>query len=148
MAKHLLIATDGSELADRAVAYAIDLAKTMNAKATAVTVSEIWSPVDVANQIRAGRIGAIEDFEAHAAEAANAILAKVTEKASQAGVTVATKHVADSRPADGILKAAETEKCDLIVMSSHGRRGLSELMLGSQAHEVVSRSSVPVLICK
>ena len=88
MAKHLLIATDGSELADRAVAYAIDLAKTMNAKATAVTVSEIWSPVDVANQIRAGRIGAIEDFEAHAAEAANAILAKVTEKASQAGVTV------------------------------------------------------------
>lgn len=148
MAKHILVATDGSQLADNAVTYALDLAKSTNSKVTAVTVTELWSPLDISSKVQAGHLKAIDDFEKHAAENAEKIFEHVRELAAASGVKINTKHIPDSHPADGILKARESENCDLIVMSSHGRRGLSQLVLGSQAHEVLSRSKVPVLICK
>ena len=148
MSKHILVATDGSELAGKAVHYALDLAKTMKAKLTVVNVSESWSPLDIANKVQAGHLKAISDFEKQASDNAMLIFRDVINTGQGAGVTIHTKHVADSRPADGILQAAKDENCDLIVMSSHGRRGISEMFLGSQAHEVLSRSKIPVLICK
>ena len=91
---------------------------------------------------------AVSEFEEHAAEAAAKILKHATDIAHRKGVIVTTHHIADALPADGILDAAQKDGCDLIVMASHGRRGISKLILGSQAQEVLSRSSVPVLICK
>ena len=148
MPKHILIATDGSILADKALVYALDLAKPLDAKVTVVTVSETWSPLDIANKVQAGHMKAVSEFEERAAEEAAKILKHATGIAHDKGVIVATHHIADALPADGILEAAQKDACDLIVMASHGRRGISKLVLGSQAHEVLSRSPVPVLICK
>ncbi len=148
MSKHILVATDGSQLAGKAVSYALDLAKTMQAKLTAVNVTEAWSPLEMSTQVRGGNYNAVDDFEKHAADHAIEVFKGVINAGQGEGLTIHTKHIADSRPADGILKAAEEEQCDLIVMSSHGRRGLSEMVMGSQAHEVLSRSKIPVLICK
>jgi nucleotide-binding universal stress UspA family protein len=68
--------------------------------------------------------------------------------AESQGVAVKTVHVADERPADGITKTAADKHCDLIVMASHGRRGISRLMLGSVAMEVVTHSTIPTLIIR
>jgi nucleotide-binding universal stress UspA family protein len=64
------------------------------------------------------------------------------------GVACETMHVKDQHPADGIVATAKAKGCDLIVMASHGRRGLQKVMLGSQANKVLAYSSIPVLICK
>lgn len=148
MAKHILAATDGSPLADKALIYAVDLAKKLQAKVTAVTVSELWSPLEIATKVESGQWRAIEEFEKHAAEHARKVLEHAQQVARTQGTTVETLHVKDAHPAEGILKATETLGADLVVIASHGRRGLSKLLLGSQAQEILSLSKVPVLICK
>ena len=148
MTQHILVATDGSELADKAVIYAVELAAELSAQVTAVTVSESWSPLNIGRKDRIGQLQAIAEFEGRAAEAAEKILSQVRELASHNKVKIKTIHISDVRPAEGIIRVTEDEGCDLIVMASHGRRGVSRLLLGSQAQEVLSNSKVPVLICK
>lgn len=145
MYKHLLIATDGTSVGQKAVEQGLQLAKEINAKVTAVTVTEIWSALDVA-----GRDGLIkiEKYEAAASEAAQAILTAFSAAAKEAGVAFKTIHVPDSSPSDGIVHTAEHEGCDLIVMASHGRRGINKLLLGSQAQSVIAHAKIPVLICR
>lgn len=145
MYKHLLIATDGSELARKAVEQGLALAKALTAKATAVTVTESW--VTVVSGEMAMSFPIDEYDKGCAANAAN-ILAVVTELAHQTGVACDTLHVKDRSPADGIIETAKERGCDLIVMSSHGRRGIKRLLLGSQSNQVVTHSTVPVLICR
>jgi nucleotide-binding universal stress UspA family protein len=144
MYEHILIATDGSELAGRAVAAGIGLAKTLNARVTIVTVTEPWSAMVIGEP---ALVFPVEDYEKAAAENASRILANVASLAKDAGVACATKHVSDF-PAEGIVATAKNMGCDLIVMASHGRRGLSKLILGSQATRVLALSTVPVLICR
>jgi nucleotide-binding universal stress UspA family protein len=90
----------------------------------------------------------VADFDESVAAAANRILWRVTETAKKIGVTCASVHVKDRHPAEGIIEAAKERGCDLIVMASHGRRGISKLLLGSQATEVVTLSPVAVLVCR
>jgi nucleotide-binding universal stress UspA family protein len=87
-----------------------------------------------------------EDYEKAVAANAAEILSKAREAASTTSVTCTTIHVKERHPAEGILETAKARSCDLIVMASHGRRGLIRLMLGSQAHNVVTNSTIPVLI--
>src|SRR5262245_9992335 len=89
----------------------------------------------------------IEEYEKAAAEGAAEILAKVRAEAETVALVCETVHV-NSFPAEGILATAKGKDCDLIVMASHGRRGVARLLLGSQAVEVLTLSSVPVLICR
>jgi nucleotide-binding universal stress UspA family protein len=144
MYKHILIATDGSELAGRAVTAGLELAGTLGAKVTAVTATEPWPAM-------AGGEPAlsfpIEDYERAAAEHAARVLSGVSEAARKAGVACETLHVNDF-PAEGIVETAKARGCDLIAMASHGRRGLSKLILGSQASRVLALSTVPVLVCR
>ena len=79
---------------------------------------------------------------------ANKILDAASAKAQAAGLTIRTRHVAESPPAEGIIEAATEDNCDLIVMSSHGRRGVQRLMLGSQTAEVVTTTKIPVLVVR
>jgi nucleotide-binding universal stress UspA family protein len=146
MTKHILVATDGSDLAGKAVAYAVDLAKSLGAKLTAVTMSESWSTIDIAKKAQTGHFKAIEEFEKHATDIANKILKDTSDIAQRSGAQIATLHLPDENPAAGIVQAAEKQGCDLIVMASHERRDLSKLVLGSQAQEVMSLSKTPVLI--
>lgn len=145
MYKHLLIATDGSELAQIAVAQGFALAKAVNAKVTIVTVSEPWTlaaPAEVAI------VYPVEDYERAAAANASKILADASAACAKLQITCDTVHVKEEFPAEGIVETARARGCDLIVMASHGHRGLMRLVLGSQAHRVVTQSTTSVLICR
>ena len=148
MYKKILIPTDGSELADKGVAHGLDLAKAVGASAVLVSVTEIWSGLDMASKVEQGKDNPIELFETAAEQAANSILAKAAASAKAAGVAAETVHVRDREPAVGIMETAELQDCDLIVMASHGRRGLGRMLLGSQTAEVLAFSKVPVLVLR
>lgn len=145
MYKRIVIATDGSELAGKAVHQGLALAKTLGASALAVHVTPSWSSVAIGEVVVALPP---ENYDTLAAEGATAILDEVAKQARAAGVPCETFHVRDNLPAAGIIWAAAQGQADLIVMSSHGRSGIARLLLGSEANEVVSKSTIPVLICR
>jgi nucleotide-binding universal stress UspA family protein len=145
MFKHILIATDGSELAQKAVGQGLEMAKAMNARVTGLYVTEPWvavAPGEVAMAFP------IKDYDDSVAANARQILSAVASEATAIGVACDTIHVKDQFPAEGIIETAEKQGCDLIVMASHGRRGLMRFLLGSQAIKVLTNSAVPVLVCR
>jgi nucleotide-binding universal stress UspA family protein len=148
MYKHILIATDGSELAQKAEAAALELAKALGAKVTAVTVTEPWESLSMAALAESGIPNPVADYEEQMSAAAQRVLFGVSEAAKKAGVACTTLHMKDMHPAEGIIQAAKDRGCDAIVMASHGRRAISRLLLGSQANKVVTLSTVPVLVCR
>ncbi|MGE0628841.1 MAG: universal stress protein [Hyphomicrobiaceae bacterium] len=145
MFKTILIATDGSEVGDKAVVQGVEVAKGLAAKLTIVKVTEMWSAVDIAGRDALTRI---ENYETAASDAAKKILANAADVAKKAGVECKTLHVPDMLPADGIIDAANRIGADLIVMGSHGRRGINRLLLGSQAHNVLNQAKITVMICR
>jgi len=149
MYKHILIATDGSELAARGLEHGLALAKIVKAAVTIVTVTDnqLPSAYEVAFNARRG-MNPLEEHRAAEDEAARKILQAAAAKAEAAGVEARTIHVAERHPAEGIVEAAREHKADLIVMSSHGRRGVRRLMLGSQTAEVVTSTTIPVLVVR
>jgi nucleotide-binding universal stress UspA family protein len=148
MYKHVLIATDGSELATKALEHGLALAKRDNAQITVLTVTEPWLPLDVAHEVRQGRPDPVGHFEEIATVAAKRVLDSAVQRANAHGVACNVIHVKDQHPAEGIVTVAKDKGCDLIVMASHGRRGMSRLLLGSQAHEVLTHCTVPALIVR
>ena len=146
MYKNILIATDGSDLAGKAVTHGLALAKKMDAKVTIVTVTEIWSAREMAAKMEQGSRNPIEDFEKRAEEAAGKIMEAAKARAAEHGLACETVHVPDQHPAEGIIETAKDKGCDLIVMASHGYRSVKRFLLGSVANEVVTHSSIPVLI--
>src|SRR5262249_19687664 len=145
MFTHLLIATDGSTLAAKAETIGLKLAKDIGARVTVLTATEPYlamtmgepSPFDFP----------IKDFVKAAARHVAQILARVGEQAATLQVTCETVHVTDF-PSEAIIETAKSKGCDLIVMASHGRRGLQGVVLGSQAQRVITLSPVPVLVCR
>ena len=146
MYKHILISTDGSEVARKGVDHGLSLAKSVGAKVTIVTVTErfpiypgpdwIPGPTEMA------------DYDARQKEWAVKVLAYVKAAADRLGVDAETIHVAEAQPAEAIITTATKRQCNLIVMASHGRRGLGRLLLGSQTSEVLVGSPVPVLVVR
>lgn len=145
MYKNIFIATDGSELATKAVTHGLALAKAVGAKVTIATVSEPWT-ASVSGEFAVAF--PIDEYEKACEARAESVLAPARETASKAGVACETVHVKDHFPAEGIFETAKARGCDLIVMASHGRSGISRLLLGSQANKVVTMSTLPVLICR
>ena len=150
MYKHILIGTDGSELGDRAVAHGLALAKTVQAQVTVVTVTETWSAVDLVLEVSEHRHNPnpLRQFQEMAADVAKHILDAAAAKAKDEGVACKVVHVANRHAAEGIIETAEKTGADLIVMASHGRRGINRLLLGSQAYEVLTHCKVPALIVR
>ncbi|MEO9341031.1 universal stress protein [Mesorhizobium sp. SB112] len=149
MYTHILISTDGSDVAQRGVDHGLSLAKSLMAKVTVITVSEPF-PFH-ASAAGAGWVPLPEDipgYDEGQKKAADRLLATVREAAAKIGVSVDVLHVPDARPAEAIVETAKTEGCSLIVMASHGRRGLGRLLLGSQTAEVLAHSPVPVLVVR
>jgi nucleotide-binding universal stress UspA family protein len=141
--KHLLIPTDGSELSERAIRYGVEFAKHIGARISFLTVTEPFHTISLkADQVE----DTPDEYHKHAAQHATHILSKGAEYAQEAGVSHDTMHVEHDHPYQAIIQAAEAKGCDLVVMSSHGRRGLSAAMLGSQTVSVLTHSSVPVLV--
>jgi len=148
MYQHILIATDGSELATKALEHGLALAKRDGARVTIVTVTELWSPFNMAQGAREHRPDPVGQFEAIAAAAAKHILDSAARKAEALGISCNFVHVKDRYPAEGIISTANDAGCDLIVMGSRGQRGMSRLLLGSQAYEVLTHCRVPALIVR
>lgn len=149
MFKSILVATDGSELADKALDAALELARHTGAHVGIVTATD-----PVSSGIGSGGFGAIDAGpilarleEAYSIQAAN-LLAAASHRAKAAGITLETLHLPRRRPADAIIETAAEKGSDLIVMGSHGRRGIDRLLLGSQAAEVLARAAIPVLVVK
>ncbi|WP_430423013.1 universal stress protein [Phenylobacterium sp.] len=144
MYKSILIPTDGSAFATKGVEAGLALAAALGAKAALLMVTE-----DIPTY--AGLDGAafsvaFSDFDTSQAERAAAVLAAAKQMADAAGVAATTHHVSRSQPAEAILATAQGQGCDLIVMASHGHRGVKRLLLGSQTAEVLAHSPTPVLV--
>ena len=145
MFKHILIGTDGSELAQKAVTEGLELARCSGAKVTVINVTEPWvavAPGEIAMAFP------IKEYDESVAANAAQILSAVETQAKALDVACTTLHVKDQFPAEGIVETATQRGCDLIVMSSHGRRGLMRFLLGSQAIKVLTHSTIPVLVCR
>lgn len=148
MYKNILIATDGSELAHRAVRVGLELAKAVGANVSLVTVTERWPIVEVAAQAEMGVKDPIGHFEALAEKGARSTLDAAAEIAKGIGIECAEVHVKDQAPADAIVATSREIGADVIVLASHGRRGIEKMLLGSVANEVLAHSKVPVLIVR
>jgi nucleotide-binding universal stress UspA family protein len=143
MYKHLLIAVDGSELSDKALGQGVGLAKTLGARVTIVHVSLPWSSIAV------GEIAVMfppQEYEANMAAAATQLLERMKKAADAGGIAAAVEHVSDPHPDRAILATAEKYGCDLLVMGSHGRRGIAGLLLGSVTAKTLTHSKIPVLV--
>jgi len=149
MYRKILIATDGSELASKAIDHGIMLAKATGASVIFVTVTEIWSAIEMAaDAVNKTASNSMAKYEEMAAHSAQTILAAAKAAAQSAGIECEAIHVPDRAPAQGIIATAGDQGCDLIVMASHGRRGLNRVVLGSQTVEVLSYSKIPVLVLR
>jgi nucleotide-binding universal stress UspA family protein len=148
MYQRILIATDGSELASKAVAHGIALAKDLKVPVSVVTVTEAWSAFDLGQMSRLGNKNPIAEYEDIATAAANNVLERAAQVAKSQGVACELVHVRDQYPAEGIIATAKDKGCDLIVMASHGHRGIDRLIVGSQANQVLTHSKIPTLIVR
>ena len=147
MYQHLLVATDGSKLSAKAVAHAIVLAKALGAKLTAFYASPGY-PMPIYAEGYHYVPMSRKEYSAICAKEADKILKPVSLEAQQAGLESKSVHVIADAPWEAILAAARRSKCDAIVMASHGRRGVSALLLGSETQKVLTHTKLPVIIVR
>jgi nucleotide-binding universal stress UspA family protein len=148
MYKHILIATDGSELANRGLEQGLALSRQLQAQVSVLTVSEPLNQ-DMANAIRAGGID--DPFTRYDQQIDGMMkerFAQVQQRGREHNIEVNLAHEIDSSPAEAIVRYAKLNGCDLIVMTSHGRRGAQRALLGSQTAEVLSHTTIPVLVVR
>jgi nucleotide-binding universal stress UspA family protein len=149
MFKHILLPTDGSKLSDKAVIQAIEVAKAFGAKLTAVHIVGSYQPVLAGEGFEMPGVQALKKrFEEEEAGRAKKILSSVKDAAKTAGVKCDVIVATSDTPYEMIIDQATRFKCDLIVMASHGRRGLQGVLLGSETQKVLTHSKIPVLVCR
>ncbi len=148
MYKHILVATDGSKLSLKAVKSATRLAAAVGARLSALYVMPEYMPPVYGEATMYVAVASPRRFKQVVEKDAAAALSAVDEAAEGAGVRFTAVRATDAQPWNAIVKVARTKKCDLIVMASHGRRGLSGFLLGSETTKVLSHSKVPVLVVR
>jgi len=147
MYKHILLPTDGSPLSEKANVHAIGLAQALNARLTVFHVSPEYPTPIVAEGIVLEPISLIE-YETRAKEQAQSILEAVKQAADAACVRCDTLHRIAPIPWEAILEAARSVGADVILMASHGRRGLAALILGSETQRVLMHTDRPVIVIR
>ena len=145
MYKHILIPTDGSALSEVAVRQGVALAKSLGASTTAITVTPTYHTFAVEPM---ALTDTVEQYEKDCKALAARYLETVREAATTAGVPCTGLHVVHDSPYEAIIEAATKNHCDLIVMASHGRKGVAALVLGSETTKVLTHSKIPVLVCR
>ena len=144
MFKSILIATDGSQLAEMAVRQGLAIAKDMRAKATVVRATPVPRMYVAEGVMVTPPIGVQEQVAKVVADH----FTTIKNQANATGVPCETLHVENDIPWRAILDAAKENGCYLIVMASHGRTGFSAAFLGSVTQKVLAQSTVPVLVCR
>ncbi len=141
MFKHVLIPTDGSKLSAKAIEYGVALARAVEAKITGLTVT---TPFHILAMEPGMAEETPEEFKKHTIAHAAQFLEQIKSAAS--GLDCSVVHVEHEHPYQAIINTAKARGCDLIAMASHGRRGLSALVLGSETTKVLTHSTIPVLV--
>ncbi|HML81908.1 MAG TPA: universal stress protein [Thiomonas arsenitoxydans] len=144
MFNHLLLSTDGSELADKALPYTIELAKKFGSKITVCSVIDLYPYIGAIEVMPVG----MDQWQDEVRKQANVALQHMSERINAAGLSCDTVVEEDAQAWRGLLSAAEKQGCDTIVIASHGRSGMTSAMLGSQTSRVLSHSKLPVLVVR
>ena len=145
MFKHVLLPTDGSNLSEAAVRMGVQLAKTVNAKVTGFHVMPEFNVFTYKTQMLEDTKNEFaKDSKAHAAQ----YLSVIETAAKAAGVPCDIASATHDHPYEAIIKVAKQRECDLIVMASHGRKGMQAVLLGSETQKVLTHSHMPVLVCR
>ena len=147
MFTRIMLATDGSKLSQKAVKSAIDMASKFNAELVAVKVIPRYVQTYFEGSFTVADID-VKSIEAQWAAGAQQVLDKIATSAAAKGVIVKTSVIKSDDISDGLVKAANKMKVDLIVMASHGRKGIKRLLLGSETQNVLTHSEVPVLVLR
>ena len=147
MFKHILVPTDGSKLSVKAAKQAVKLAKALGAKITGFCAAPDYRSTYYGDGyiLRAPAAGSQAEF---AQKQARRYLSAIEVEAEVEKVPCEIFYAISDSPYQAIIDAARKKKCDLIMMASHGRRGLSGLLLGSETQKVLIHSKIPVLICR
>ena len=150
MYRHLLVATDGSKLSDKAVSAAVRLAAALQARLTIFHARPVWLPTAYPEGLLIGGYGVVghEEFDRDSKARAEKLLARASKPAVAAGVQHQLVQAAQLHAYEAILDCARKQRCDCIVMASHGRRGLPALLLGSETQKVLTHSKLPVLVVR
>ena len=145
MFKHILVSTDGSPVSNKAAKAGVALASALGAKVTAYYTVEQLQPVyaDEGYMMNQKMIEGIEDSARQAGQKRVDAIGKMAKAAGVPFKSVVTKA---STAYEGIMEAAKKQKCDVIFMASHGRRGLSKLIMGSVTQKVLTHSRIPVVV--
>jgi len=145
MYKHILIPTDGSTLSEMAAMQGVAFAKSIDARVTGVTVS---APFHIFALDPATVTATPGQYEEDCAARAARYLGVLEKAAKGAGVPYEGVHLVQEHPYEAIIAMAKRQGCDLIFMASHGRKGMSALVLGSETVKVLTHTKVPVLVCR
>ena len=147
MYKHILIPTDGSEVAEKAVKAGIAYAAEALAKVTLFTAVPEYEPPGE-GAVLARKVVSMADHDRESERKARAVFAEGARAASAAGVEFDTDYAQSNQPSRAIVEAAKRNGCDAIVMGSHGRKGIARLVHGSQALDVLSHCDLPTLVLR
>ena len=145
MFKHILIPIDGTEFSDRVIDAGVRFAKSIDARITGfIAEPEYKTPThgEIVNRTAVTMYEHADRARSHA----ESVLKRIGDRAHAEGVQFDTDFVENDHAVDAIIDAAEKHHCDLIVMASHGRRGLDRLLHGSAAQGVLSHTQIPVLV--
>ncbi len=145
MYARILIPTDGSELSEKAIDQGLALAKAVGAKVTVLRATSLPTPM-----VYEGVVVALptEELRQEIAKSVEQNFVTVREKAAKAGVDAETIQTESDFPSLAIIDSAREKGADLIVMASHGRRGISAVLLGSETQKVLTHSTIPVLVVR
>lgn len=146
MYKKILIPVDGSDLSNAAVKHGCAFAKGIGARVVFYYARPSYFPDYVSGELSIGVVGADVAFINAMKKQANTLLAKAELEANQIGVACEKLSDENFAPYEGIIAAAESKDCDLIFMASHGRRGASAMLLGSETQKVLTHCKIPVLV--
>ncbi len=147
MFQHILVPTDGSELSAKVAKQAVELAKAVGAKVTGFYAAPDYNSTYYINGYVVRTPSPKVRAEATRKQALK-YLSMIEVEAEVEKVPCAVFYTVSDSPYEAIIDAAKKKKCDLIVMASHGRRGLSALVLGSETHKLLVHSKIPVLVCR
>jgi nucleotide-binding universal stress UspA family protein len=144
MFNHILLSTDGSELSEKALPYAIEMAKKFGAKLTVTSVIDLYPYIGAIEVMPVG----MDQWQDEVRKQAEAALQRMRDRLQAAGLSCDTVVEEGAQAWRGLLAVAEKQGCDTIIIASHGRGGMSSAMLGSQTARVLSHSKLPVLVVR
>ena len=145
MFRTILFPTDGSSQTEKAITVALDFARQVGGKIITLSVSE---PYPFSPLSESAYAGGSEAYERHSLEMAQTHVDEVASAARAAGIPCETMVVSSFDPHDEITRIAEQKECDVIIMATHGRRGLSKLFAGSETQKVIAKTHIPVMVIR